>query len=68
MTFEEFGMEKVGGWMEYDGIRLQMEAEVKRELTEEEWIVEVKEWYEDIVIRMKECSMTMRDAYLDILH
>lgn len=23
MTFNEFGLEKVGRWMEYDGIRLQ---------------------------------------------
>ena len=67
MTFNEFGMEKVGGWMEYDGIRLQMDAEVKRELTEEEWMIEVKSWFDDVVTRMQECSMTMRDAYLDIL-
>lgn len=49
------------------GIRLQMEAEVKRELTEEEWIEEVKSWFDDVVVRMQDCSMTMRDAYLDIL-
>ena len=60
-------LEILGGWMEYDGIRLQMEAEVKRELTEEEWIDEVKSWFDDVVARMQDCSMTMRDAYLDIL-
>ena len=67
MTLEEFGLEKVGGWMEHDGIRLQMEADVKRELTEEEWMVEVKSWFDDVVARMQEYYMTMRDAYLDIL-
>lgn len=60
-------LEILSGWMEYDGIRLQMEAEVKRELTKEEWVEEVKSWFDEIVTRMQDCSMTMRDAYLDVL-
>ena len=60
-------LEILSGCIEYDGIRLQMEAEVKRELTKEEWVEEVKSWFDEIVTRMQDCSMTMRDAYLDIL-
>lgn len=66
MDLGDFFLEKVSNWMEDDGIRLQMEAEEKRELTEIEWKSVVSEWANEVVERMQDLSMTMRDAYLDI--
>ena len=53
--------------MEDDGIRLQIEAEERRELSEEEWMEEVREWLDDCHERMADLSCSLREAYKDIM-
>lgn len=52
--------------MEDDGIRLQVEAELKRELSDEEWLSEVNQWVEEIKDRCEELSCSVDEAYEDI--
>ena len=52
--------------MEDDGIRLQMEAELKREISDDEWMAEVEQWAEEIKDRMQMCSCSLEEAYKDI--
>lgn len=52
--------------MEDDGIRLQMEAELKREISEEQWLSEVNQWVEEIKYRCEELSCSVDEAYEDM--
>lgn len=59
--------QRLSNLMEDDGIRLQMEAEEKRELSEEEWKAEVLEWLDDLEVRMQASSQTLEEAYKDMM-
>lgn len=52
--------------MEDDGIRLQIEAELKREISEEEWLYEVNEWVDDIRRICQDLSCSIDEAYDEI--
>ena len=54
--------------MEDEGIRLQIEAELKREISEEEWLEEVNEMMESIKIVRKDLSCSIDEAYDEIMH
>ena len=53
--------------MEDDGIRLQMEAEERREFSEEEWMEEVKQWLDDCHEIMADLSCSLKEAYKEIM-
>lgn len=53
--------------MEDDGIRLQIEAELKKELTEEEWMEEVNQLVVEVKDRCQELSCSIDEAYEDIM-
>ena len=53
--------------MEDDGIRLQIEAENKRELSEEEWMAEVEEWLSDCNRIRQDLSKSLKEAYKEIM-
>lgn len=59
-------LKRISNMMEEDGIRLQMEAELKREISDNEWMAEVEEWAEEIIDRMQMCSYSLEEAYKDI--
>lgn len=60
-------LKRLSNLMEDDGIRLQMEAELKRELSEEEWQSEVLEWLDDLEVRMQASSQTLEETYKDMM-
>lgn len=53
--------------MEDDGIRLQMEAEERREFSEKEWMEKVKEWLNDCHEIMADLSCSLKEAYKEIM-
>lgn len=53
--------------MEDNGIRLQMEAEERRELSEEEWMEEVREWLDDCHEIMADLGCSLKEAYKEIM-
>ena len=59
-------LKRISKMMGDDGIRLQMEAELKREISDEEWMAEVEQWAEEIKDRMQMCSCSLEEAYKDI--
>ena len=59
-------LKRISNMMEDDGIRLQMEAELKREISDKEWMAEVEQWAEEIKDRMQMCSCSLEEAYKDI--
>ena len=54
--------------MEDEGIRLQIEAELKREISEEEWLKEVNEMMENIRVIRQDLSCSIDEAYDEIMH
>ena len=59
-------LKRISNMMEDDGIRLQMEAELKREISDAEWMAEVEQWAEEIKDRMQMCSFSLEVVYKDI--
>lgn len=54
--------------MEDEGIRLQIEAEFKREISEEEWLKEVNEMMKNIRVIRQDLSCSIDEAYDEIMH
>lgn len=54
--------------MEDEGIRLQIEAELKREISEKEWLKEVNKMMENIKSVRKDLSCSVDEAYDEIMH
>ena len=54
--------------MEDESIRLQIEAELKREISEEEWLKEVDKIMEEIKVVRQDLSCSIDEAYDEIMH